>query len=669
MQNLYKILEQLLKSDARFVSKDGRDILLKNLIQQKASEMDVELIKLLLSDESLKKHFFSEIEDMLIFDKAKFVEFIYNKEFLPDSYTAFANNIWLMDDKDFMKEQKKVVLARPYKDCILEWWQDKEDAKRNEVFHNMTLAPDQITRLLKPKVLTNREHYSTDGEKRLTAKDVKNLDFSKENLIIKWNNLLVLHSLKERFAGRVKLIYIDPPYNTWNDGFWYNDNFNHSTWLTFMKNRIEVAKELLSTDWVILVQIDYIENAYLKILMDEIFGKDKSLPPITVKTSTPAGFKVINPGLVNVSETILIYCKWDKKTAFKDWYVKSDYQKDYNKVIINIDEDSKKRQIQSIKDVVISKLWFDNSDQIVEKYGKKTAQNIIQKEIEEFAITNATRVFATYWPHKPSNRLLEWIERSKKNPDSIVSVQKESWEEHYLLNGRLLAFYSNKLQKLDWEITPTQRMTDFWDDLSWDALSNEGWVTLKNGKKPEALLKRIIELTTEKGDIILDYHWWSGTSWAVAHKMWRQRILVEQMDYIKELPQQRLKNVIDWDTTWISKLVWWQWWWSFVYTELKTRNQSILDRINSSSESQDLINIRNEMREWGFLSVKVDVKKFDEYYDTFVDLSVEDKKAVLIESLDKNMLYVPVWEIDDAKYQISDDDKALTNAFYNRTEK
>ena len=122
------------------------------------------------------------------------------------------------------------------------------------------------------KALENWKRYNKEGEGEVTEIKRDEDGTIKENLIVKGNNLLALHSLKKQFAGKVKLIYIDPPYNTGNDGFKYNDNFNHSTWLTFMKNRLEVAKELLRYDGVIFVQCDDNEQAYLKVLMDEVFG-------------------------------------------------------------------------------------------------------------------------------------------------------------------------------------------------------------------------------------------------------------------------------------------------------------------------------------------------------------------------------------------------------------
>ena len=151
---------------------------------------------------------------------------------------------------------------------------EQKNTKRKEIFFNQVLAQDEIDRLFDPKALTNWKRFTKDGGQKVTELKRDEDGTLKENLIIKGNNLLALHSLKHQFAGKVKLIYIDPPYNTGNDGFKYNDKFNHSTWLTFMKNRLEVARQLLRDDGVIFVQCDDNEQAYLKVLMDEVFGRE-----------------------------------------------------------------------------------------------------------------------------------------------------------------------------------------------------------------------------------------------------------------------------------------------------------------------------------------------------------------------------------------------------------
>jgi adenine-specific DNA-methyltransferase len=232
--------------------------------------------------------FFVEVEDILVFDKIKFQNFISNKQFLPDSFTQYKNKIGLTSDRQYLANSGEVVLAWPYKDCVLEGGQTQEDAKRKEIFWNEILAPDEIDRLLTPKVLTNFQKYEAGKEVEMTDISIN------DNLIIEGNNLLSLYSLKERYQGKIKLIYIDPPYNpdSKSNTFVYNNGFNESTWLTFMKNRLEVAKKLLTSDGCLIVAIDENEQAELTVLLKEIF-RDHEIHVIVV-VHNPQGIQGTN---------------------------------------------------------------------------------------------------------------------------------------------------------------------------------------------------------------------------------------------------------------------------------------------------------------------------------------------------------------------------------------
>ncbi len=307
MQNLLNDLTELLSKDDRLVV-DGK--LLKNKIVELALAMEVELIKLLLKNKNIKKHFFTEIEGVLIFDKIKFQRFVSNKEFLPDSYTAFKNKIGLINEQgDYITNSQEVVLAWPYKDCVLEGGQTKEDQIRNEIFWNETLAPDEIDRLLAPKVFTGWKRYDSKGKHDLTGKE--KIDFKNENMITRGNNLLALHSLYKQYAGKVKLIYIDPPFNTGNDEFGYNDSFNHSTWLTFMKNRLEMAYKLLSDDGLIYVHTDETEQSHIRMILNGIFRRENFISLISWQRA-PEGRAVLGQGssfIIDSCEYILCYSK------------------------------------------------------------------------------------------------------------------------------------------------------------------------------------------------------------------------------------------------------------------------------------------------------------------------------------------------------------------------
>lgn len=323
MQNTYlEELTHVLQKDERLVNADGR--LLKTKIGEYARQLDDELIKLLLANMKLKAFFFKDIDGTLVFDLNKFLNFVHNEAFLADSYTVFKNKIGLATSKDnYLNETGDVVLNWPYKDCVLEGGQDKEDQKRDEVFWNETLGADQRDVLLAPKTLADFKRYDRDGEHAVAK------IYEEDNLVIRGNNLLALHTLKKRYAGKVKLIYIDPPFNTGNDSFGYNDHFSSSTWLTFMKNRLEIAKDLLSEDGNIFVHLDDNESHYAKVLLDQIFGRDNFVEEIVWSYGTASGGRAAGAKPVSIHDYILHYAKSYSKrtqnklfTAYSDKYIK-----------------------------------------------------------------------------------------------------------------------------------------------------------------------------------------------------------------------------------------------------------------------------------------------------------------------------------------------------------
>ncbi|EIE1194813.1 site-specific DNA-methyltransferase [Vibrio parahaemolyticus] len=332
MLTILSALTNALQADDRLVI-DGK--LAKNKIVELALNLDPELLKLLLADEQLKKHFFKDIDGVLIFDKVSFQRFVNNKSFLPDSYTEFKNKIGLSDNSHYLAESNDIVIAWPYKDCVLEGGQTKEDQKRNEIFWNETLAPEQVDTLLAPKALTNFKKFDSNGE---------HTDFElsqNDNLIIKGNNLLALHSLMSVYRGKIDLIYIDPPFNTEHDSFLYNDKFNRSTWLTFMKNRLEAAKELLSDSGTIYVHIDHNEGHYLKVMMDEIFGKGNFRNEIIWRYS--GWNKKLRTGFERRHDTIFMYGKSDNQyfeSYFEKWGSKEEYVKKRKQKLLT-DEDGR----------------------------------------------------------------------------------------------------------------------------------------------------------------------------------------------------------------------------------------------------------------------------------------------------------------------------------------
>lgn len=652
--NFYETVLEVLKQDQRFFAEDGT--FLRNAVYESAMQMDAELIKLLLGNEETKKRFFKEVEGVQVFDKVGFGWVINNRQFLPDSYTRFKNKIGLADESGaLLIGSGNVELVFPYKDCFLEGGQTKEDQSRSEIFYNQSLVPEEVDRLLFPKTFVNAIRYDSDGvSKAETLND-------HDNIIIRGNNLLSIASLLKRFEGEIKCIYIDPPYNTGDDGFGYNDRFNHSSWLVFMKNRLEIARKLLRNDGAIFIHIDHHELGYINVLMDEIFGIENKVQIISVKTASPAGFKTVNPGPIDVTEYILFYTKNKPNFKFKKCYVPVGYNKNYN-LVVKKDPDVRKWEFVPIKQAVISNAGFASEKEAKKQYGSSW-KVILHHLIEDYAFENAENIVSVRDPHKPTAKLKALMKESK-NVDYPLEYIREDGSISYIYHGGALAFYSNKMQILDGETTVTELLSDFWNHISWAGIANEGGVKLKNGKKPEKLIKQIFELSTEPGDIVMDYHLGSGTTCAVAHKMGLQYIGCEQLDYADNDAVQRLKNVISGDQTGISKAVNWQGGGSFVYCELAKLNQNFVDEIEAAKDKEALKEVYDRIIKSGFISYKVDPTIIDEAADDFEELSLENQKRFLMEILDKNLLYVNYCDIDDEEFGISEEDKAFTRSFY-----
>lgn len=654
MQNLFKDLERLLQQDESFVS-DGA--VLKNAVIEAALNMDKRLLALLMQSPKIKAHFFTEVEGALVFDKVKFQDFVSNKAFLPDSYTAFKNRIGLTDGGGaYLSQSRDVVLAWPYKDCVLEGGMTKEDRGRNEVFWNTTLAPDDITRLLEPKVLTGWERWDADAVAEGKAKLVGEV-FQDDNLLIKGNNLLALYSLKARYAGNIKLIYIDPPYNTGTDEFKYNDRFRRSTWLTFMKNRLAVARELLSNDGALVVQIGDHEVGSLRMLLDEVFD-GQFINQIAVRTKSPSGFKTVNQGVFETAEYLFLYAKQKESWVYRPQFTESKYDKNYNMWIENPESAPEKWSFKPLHDVVAEQMGYNDKKEAIKELGKA----VLEARISETALNNASRVFRLTPVNNDAGK--ETLEAKKKSLETgkVEEVERNGYKPRFIFDGQEISFYSNKIREIDGVPTPSTMLTNIWTDIAWEGIAKEGGVTLTKGKKPERLLRRTIEMATEEGDLVLDFFTGSGTTAAVAHKLNRRWIAVEQLDYIETLAKKRLKTVVNGDKSGISSLVGWKGGGSFVYAELAASNSLYADRIYAAQDVDELHAIRADMHATGFLRYDVDLSAFNT--DDFATLPMEDAKRVLIDCLDVNHLYINLDSLGDEDFNISEKDAAMTRSFY-----
>ena len=655
MQNLLNDLKELLEKDNRLVA-EGQ--LLRNKITELSLQLDPTLLNLLLSHPNIKKSFFQEVGEVVVFDKVKFQKFVNNKAFLPDSYTAFKNKIGLTAaDDTFLSENKAVVLTWPYKDSVLAGGQTKEDTKREEIFWNETLAPDEIDRLLSPKVLTNFKKYDQNGVHAIETLS------GEENYLLKGNNLLVLHSLLPVFAGKIKLIYIDPPYNTGNDSFGYNDKFNHSSWLTFMKNRLEVAKKLLHPEGALFIQIDDKEMAYLKVLCDEIFGRENFKESIAVKNSSESGVNAINvmrgEQLFKVKEHILYYAKNNQIHRFKPVYVKAiAFNKSYR---LEVKKENGQYTVTDIYKETLLRLF--NQDNLRGLTNEQ--KHIFNAAFEEYCLAHNQHIYALKSDIQKSGDAFKTFAAANK--------KKEQVEEYTTADGRINLVYKGGM------VTPLKEriveengikyygtlISDFWWDIGATPAA-EGNVELKAGKKPEKLLKRIIALCTDENDIVLDFFLGSGSTAATALKMKRRFIGIEQLSYGDNDSIKRLQNVINGDQTGISQdqNINWKGGSSFVSAELKTLNEQYIQEIMAATTEEELQVLLGKILREGFVHYQVKEAPINELETGFNLLSFTEKKQFLKDILDKNLLYLPFSEIDDQDFKIDLLTKNLNQAFY-----
>lgn len=582
---LYSKIEDLLKTIPDYITEEKE--LRYNKIKEAAENGSSILIEPLLKDQKIKAAFFTPILDSFVFKTKDFKEFLdYSSS--NNSYSQYlGKKIGLYCGDSALVERNEVVLNFPFKDCVLEGGQKKEDGidkyfkydekkkdyvetedKRREVFFNETLARDEIDNLFEPKAFCNVKRYESKKKTAGTTHFNRDAELNKkrglsedtitDNLIIKGNNLLVLHSLKKEFEGKVKLIYIDPPFNTGKDDFKYNDNFNHSTWLVFMRNRLEIAKELLADDGNIFIHLDFHESHYAKILMDEVFGRENFRNNIVWCYTGPSGSSNFLP---RKHDDILYYSKTDNN----------------------------KYNIQYIK--------------------------------HKSGVHNSGQVFG--------------------NTDT-----DEKFKEEAEAQGK--------------------KLEDFWIDIySTDRYRSEMLNFV--GQKPEALMERIIKIGTSENDIVLDYHLGSGTTAAVAHKMNRQYIGIEQLDYGENDSVARLQNAINGDTTGISKAVNWKGGGSFVYMELAEKNEKAMRLISACKDLKQLEKVFKTLCEKYFLHYNVRVNDFINKTckeEEFKKLSLKRQKEIFMRMLDLNQLYVNVSDRNDKDTGLTKNDITATEDFY-----
>ncbi|MDU9767406.1 site-specific DNA-methyltransferase [Helicobacter pylori] len=540
---------------------------------------DEKLLTFMLEHENAndyKNAFFKMIANTLVFNEESLLECLEIKE-LEKSFTRFKNKIGLFSQGRPIKSSELVVLNFPFKDNVLLGNAKDNSAKSNELFYHEILHKKEIDTLLSPKVLCRFEMHG-EGDLESALKD------RNTNYLIKGNNLIALHSLKKKFAKQVKCIYIDPPYNTGNDSFNYNDNFNHSSWLVFMKNRLEAAREFLSDDGSIYINLDYNEVHYCKVLMDEIFKRENFRSEIIWRMGFLSGYKTVAKKYIRNHDTILFYSKSDN--------------------------------------YLFNKTYIENKD-----FLQLLTKNEVQNAFKKFSFPQ------------------------EKVDDFLTFINHENRGEKYPLED---TWNSNKWDKLN-SIAIDSSVLRVDETI---VIDDENF----KGQKPESLIQRILEVSTNENDLVLDFFAGSGTTCAVAHKMKRRYIGIEQMDYIETITKERLKKVIEGEQGGISKKCGFKGGGSFVYAELKEVNLEIKKQITNAKSASECLKIFNDLNERFLKRADCKIDEIDS--EEFHNLDLNEQKRICCDLLDSNEDYLNLGDIDEDAWGIDGITKKYNEIFY-----
>jgi len=453
---------------------------------------------------------------------------------------------------------KKLELTWVNKDKLLAWDERKKDYVWVPVDDTRAIEP----RILKEKEIVGEPSSLYDAKQKKWVKTEKPLPKEEQNLLIRGDNLLALKSIEDDFTRKIKLIYIDPPFNTGarinaeGEEVGYDDGYEHSIWLSMMKDRLQILRRLLRKDGAIFVHIDDLELGFLKVLMDEIFVNRNFITLITVKRSATTGHKAINPSPVNVTDYVLAYARDKDYWNYKIQHIGRGIDKAYNRYIENFEDKFERWKFISLSEAFCRANGFASLSE-----AKKGLHEIFDDQMEEFIITNGDRVVRLALPNYKGvgKNARITIDRSTKDSRHVFRLIRNGFSDMYFYRGQRILFYKDKLREIGGRFTTGEPLTNLWTDIPFQGIANEGNVVFRKGKKPEKMMKRIIEMVTEPNEWVLDSFAGSGTTGAVAHKLGRRHIMIEFAPHAETHALKRLKSVIDGsDQTGISKDVQWQ---------------------------------------------------------------------------------------------------------------
>ena len=391
-------------------------------------------------------------------------------------------------------------------------------------------------------------------------------DASSDNMLIHGDNLLALKALERDYTGKIRCIYIDPPYNTGNAFEHYDDDLEHSIWLNMLYKRIRILHSLLAENGTLWISIDSTEGHYLKVMCDEIFGRSNFVSDITYEKSNVTGLGQ-GGAIFNTGEKILVYKKniLELNEVLASEKLSKKTMQRYRKYIQSEGTKELVEEFESASNGLPVRIYKHTGYVIVDISLKQfeSRESEIRAQYYEFFDT----IYRTYVVQQENEFQNSLMSRMEKN--SLYSVEytpsrgRNGGKETTLFyhNGELCAWLKDTAFLEGRDVVKTTKLSNVWknDDIPKADLGNEGGVAFPRSKKPEKLIERILLMATNEGDLVLDSFLGSGTTAAVAHKMSRKYIGIELGDHCYSLCKKRLDRVIDGkDSNGVTKQYSWQ---------------------------------------------------------------------------------------------------------------
>lgn len=626
------LLKQIKEVLSTFPTYWDKETLLRNKVIEDIRSYEKEIIEALLANELIRETYSIQLNSGIVFKTEDFISMLRYKNYLENSYTKYTNEIGLTSDGKFLKYNTDIVLDFPHKDGVLEGGMSKENSNKDEVFYHNVLAKEEIDVLLSPKVLTNIKKYDKKGEQDITSID------ESDSLVLRGNNFIALSSLLKRYEGQIKCIYIDPPYNPRSDAntFAYNNKFNQSTWLTFMKNRLELASKLLADNGIIFIDIDHNELFYLGVLADEIFGYENRIGNLAIVHNLKGRYN----GYFSIAhENKIVYAKNSKNAEIKEMLDDTSHKFPY-------EDDISKYKTVNLQRTGNGSLRTDRPNLFYPVY-----YNVNTGQVSTTKIPDSIEILPI--DDNGIERRWRWgkekLEKEWKT-ETVVRKQKSGYK-----------IYTKIRKKGD-------RPKTLWNKPEYSGTTGTNRLKSLIGENDFSYPKSVqlvvdsLSIATDEDSIVLDFFGGSGTTGEAVMELNkidngnRKFILVEQMSYIETILTPRLKSVITNEKSDES----------FIYAELFELNQSYVKRIQSATTKKEIFELLDVIKNSKYLNIRVNFEKLLETTTEFSNLSINEQKELLIQLLDMNQLYLNYSEIEDTQYDISDDIKAFNHSFYKK---